>query len=267
MKKKQRDASRMQLGMMNHPAADPVKEIMKAKKMGFDFLDLTLEPPATGVEKFDQNVIRKALDKTGLGVVGHTGWHLDGHAAYPEVRQGVLDSLIWAAKHFSALGAKTVTYHIQGAIAKYIGLEHAITGQIEVLSRYQDILDSMGMTCVLEHTHGRAQQFEILDRLFDKVPNLGFHLDIGHANLSEDGTNRTGEFIRKYGKRLMHVHISDNRGFHDDHLPLGVGTIDWAREIGHLKKIRYNRTITLEVFSTDDDYLAVSLAKTRKWIA
>lgn len=255
------------LGMMNHPAVDTIKEIYKAKKMGFDFLDLTLEPPCAGVESFNLSAVEKALDKTGLGVVGHTGWHLDGHAAYPEVRQGVLESLVWAANHFSALGAKTVTYHIQGALARYIGLKHAIKGQIEVLSRFQDILDTMGMTCVLEHTHGRPEQFEILDAIFDKVDGLGFHLDIGHANLSADGTNKTGEFVRRYKKRLLHVHISDNKGVHDEHLPLGVGSVNWPKEIGVLLKADYARTVTLEVFSTDDDYLALSLKKARKWFA
>jgi len=99
------------------------------------------------------------------------------------------------------------------------------------------------------------------------VDGLGFHLDIGHANLSSDGTNKTAEFVRRYKKRLLHVHISDNKGFHDDHLPLGVGSVDWAKEIGVLLKADYARTVTLEVFSTDDDYLALSLKKARKWFA
>lgn len=252
--------------MMNHPAADPVKEIEKAAKMGFDFLDLTLEPPGAGVESYDPAAVRQALKKHKLQVVGHTGWHLDGNAAYPEVRQGVLESLRWAARHFHDLGVETITYHIHGAVARYIGLKHAIKGQVEVLKRYQDELDKLKMTCVLEHTNGRNEQFEILDAIFDKVPNLGFHLDIGHANLSDGAGNRTKEFVKRYGKRLMHVHISDNRGERDEHLPLGVGTINWATELGHLKKIGYKRTITLEVFSTDDDYLAISLEKTRKWL-
>ena len=32
-----------------------------------------------------------------VGVVGHTGWHLPGNAAYPEVRRAVTESLAWAA--------------------------------------------------------------------------------------------------------------------------------------------------------------------------
>lgn len=251
-------------GMMNHPARDPVAEIHTAKKMGFDFVDLTLEPPGAGYETFRLEPVRRAFEKTGLGVVGHTGWHLHGNAAYPEVRRGVAESLMWAARHFASLGAKTMTYHIHGAVAKYMGLEPAIHAQIEMLRGVSEEAGRIGVQVVLEHFHGRADQFETLDALFAKVPALGFHLDIGHANLS-GGANVTKEFCRKYGRRLMHVHISDNRGDFDAHMPLGAGTIDWPAEIGHLKRIGYRRTVTLEVFSQDLEYLAVSLRKARSW--
>ncbi|MEK8022600.1 MAG: sugar phosphate isomerase/epimerase family protein [Candidatus Hydrogenedentota bacterium] len=251
-------------GMMNHPALDPVPEILKAKKMGFDFVDLTLEPPGAGFETFKLAPVQRAFDKTGLGIVGHTGWHLHGNAAYPEVRRGVAESLLWAARHFSTLGAKTMTYHIHAAVAKYIGLQAAIDAQVETLRYVSEEAGAMGVQIVLEHFHGRPDQFETLDALFDKVPALGFHLDIGHANLS-GRENVTNEFCRRYGKRLMHVHISDNRGDVDAHMPLGAGTIDWPTEIGHLKKMGYKRTVTLEVFSSDAEYVAVSLRKARAW--
>lgn len=262
---KKNSIRRVSLGMMNHPAEDPAREIMKAKRFGFDYIDLTLEPPGAGVETFDLRSVSKALKRTGLGVVGHTGWHLPGQAAYPEVRDGVVASLGWAARHFAALGATMMTYHIHGAAARYIGLAAGIKAQAEVLGAAAAAAEKLGLTIVLEHTSGRDDQFQILDQLFKSVPSLGFHLDLGHANLTDGGPNRLPEFLKRYGRRLRHVHFSDNRGRGDDHLPLGVGTIDWVDSIRRLKRLGYAGTVTLEVFAADEDYLLLSLKKAREW--
>lgn len=256
---------RILFGMMNHPARDPVAEILVAKAMGFDFIDLTLEPPMAGAETFRIAPVRQALKKTGLKVVGHTGWHLPGNAAFPEVRRGTVESLLWAARIFSNLGAATMTYHIQGAVAGYIGLDAAIDSQVEVLKAATARCRPLGVRIVCEHISARAEQFTILDALFRRVPSLGFHLDVGHANLTSGEPNATRKFLSRYGSRLLHVHLSDNRGGHDEHMPLGAGRIDWPREIGYLKKAGYDRTVTLEVFSEDQDYLALSLKKAQGW--
>lgn len=256
---------RMNFGMMNHPAALLENEIHSAQALGFDFLDLTLEPPETGTEKFGVTKARAALEKTGLFVVGHTGWHLPGNAAYPEVRRGVTESLVWAARHFGSLGAGTMTYHIHGAFAKYSGLAAAIRAQTEVLKPVIEIAGELGITVVLEHINAFPEQFEILDGLFEKLDALGFHLDVGHANLSPNRENQTEKFLKKYGSRLKHVHVSDNRGKNDDHLPLGVGTVDWTRIAALLKEFGYIGTMTLEVFSADTEYVSVSLKKAKSW--
>ena len=253
--------------MMNNPSKPLVDEILLARDLGFDYLDLTLEPPATGSEGFNRERARKALAKAGLPVVGHTGWHLPGNAAYPEVRQGVVASLSWALEHFAALGARTMTYHIQGAVARYVGIEAAIAAQAEVLAAVAVRAEKRGMTVVLEHTSAWPEQFRILDELFRRVPALGFHLDVGHANLAPDRKHHTAEFIRRYGRRLCHVHFSDNRGAGDDHLPLGVGTVPWPEVVRILRRRGYSAGVTLETFSADHDYLRLSLEKARAWFA
>ena len=43
----------MQIGVMNHPARDPVAEIDWIGKNGFEFVDFTLEPPAAAPDQID----------------------------------------------------------------------------------------------------------------------------------------------------------------------------------------------------------------------
>ena len=61
--------------------------------------------------------------------------------------------------------------------------------------------------------------------------------------------------------RIGHVHASDNSSRDDEHLPVGVGTIDFPEFVKALKGIGYDDTITLEVFSRDRDYLRISREK------
>ncbi len=97
-----------------------------------------------------------------------------------------------------------------------------------------------------------------LSELLDAIPELGLHLDIGHANLLVD-SNTTDELLAAYGKRLRHVHLHDNKGGNADlHLPLGAGTLETAHYIRSLQSAGYDGTITLEVFTPDRRYLASS---------
>ena len=69
------------------------------------------------------------------------------------------------------------------------------------------------------------------------------------------------DFIGTFSDRIGHVHVSDNFGKEDNHLPIGTGTIDFPKIIKALKDIGYDDTLTLEVFSRDRDYLRISREK------
>jgi sugar phosphate isomerase/epimerase len=62
----------------------------------------------------------------------------------------------------------------------------------------------------------------------------------------------------------VHVHVSDNKRVNDDHLPLGVGTIDWPEQLGLLKASGYDGTITVEVFTPDRTFVVDSAERVRR---
>ena len=112
-----------------------------------------------------------------------------------------------------------------------------------------------------------ANQLELIDSILGNVPLLRFHLDSGHAKL-ERGQDRWNEYIDRFGPKLAHVHLSDNDGTADQHLPLGAvprSTTDWPPHIRKLKASGYDGTITLEVFAPERDHLLLSRDLVRKW--
>ena len=69
---------------------------------------------------------------------------------------------------------------------------------------------------------------------------------------------RALKFINCFRGRLGHVHISDNSGKRDDHLPVGEGNFDFKRFVSELKKSGYDNTITLEIFTDNRADLVLS---------
>src|SRR5260370_10716580 len=80
----------MKIGVMTHPARNPLEEIEWIGKHGFDFVDFTLEPPAADPEKIDAKAVRVALDRYGLGVVAHTAWFLPFGSPFASLREPCL---------------------------------------------------------------------------------------------------------------------------------------------------------------------------------
>jgi sugar phosphate isomerase/epimerase len=115
-----------------------------------------------------------------------------------------------------------------------------------------------GIGIMVENLPGDFNTAKELGELLDPLPDLGLHLDIGHANLLVLHST-VEELLLAYGSRLRHVHLHDNKGGSADlHLPLGTGTVDVRGAVGLLKRLGYDGTITLEVFTPDPHHLAYS---------
>jgi len=93
-----------------------------------------------------------------------------------------------------------------------------------------------------------------LDHLFDKFKDIELLLDLGHANMGKKPLH--DYYFRKFKDRIGHIHMHDNDGSHDQHLPIGKGTINWKKIVRHLKRINYDNTITFEVFDRRVDSTA-----------
>src|SRR5919202_862515 len=69
---------------MNNPFRPLADEVRRIAAAGFDFVDLTLEPPGSWPAVVEE--VRSLLGETGLDVVGHTAWYLPIASPFPELR-------------------------------------------------------------------------------------------------------------------------------------------------------------------------------------
>ncbi len=106
--------------------------------------------------------------------------------------------------------------------------EMAWRQNIEGLRAICDFADDFGIKIGVENMVNMQfilgkQPGEILGMIESlERENVGLALDLGHANTN----GLVNEFLADLGM-VVHVHLHDNKGKHDEHLELGKGNIKW----------------------------------------
>lgn len=254
----------MQIGAMNHPARPLKEELAWMGRLGLDFVDLTLEPPVAASWQVGADEVRVWLEEHGLGVVGHTAYYLPIGSSFESLRRAAIDELRRCLETFAAVGARWMNVH-PDAHAPFCEDRTIIERNLDSLGRLVDFARGTGVGVMVENVPGRFNTAPQLSDLLDPLPGLGLHLDVGHCNLRVE-RNTMESILQRFGDRLAHVHLHDNRGGdHDLHLALGMGNIDLRQCVRVLKKSGYDATITLEVFSPDPHFFEYSRDRLREW--
>lgn len=86
---------------------------------------------------------------------------------------------------------------------------------------------------------------------------VGTCLDTGHAHLARE----MSMVIQKLSGHLKMVHVNDNNGHRDDHLPPGDGSIDWPWVVSDLRRTHFNGVLVLELAGGEKESVATILAR------
>ncbi len=258
----------MQYGAMNFPILPVVDEIKAVAKMGFDYLELTLDPPEAHHEQVfkQKEEILGALADHGLGLVCHLPTFLYLTDMAPRIREASLLEMHDALKAAAALNPRKVVLH-----PPYIGglgplvMDRSMAIAMDSLEAVVSEAERLGLCMCIENMFpkypGWIEPKDFVP-VMERFPSLRMTLDFGHANVESKRGDRILAFMEAFKDRIGHIHISDNLGKGDDHLPVGAGTIDFKKMLRALKTIGYDDTATLEIFSPDRRHLEIS----RDWI-
>jgi sugar phosphate isomerase/epimerase len=119
---------------------------------------------------------------------------------------------------------------------------------VDIMQKACDIAAKFGITVYTENlsTHYLTTTAEELLQYLQDVDrkNCKVVFDVGHCYHS--GLNVPDE-VRKLGQVLEHLHIHDNHGVKDEHLPLGGGTLNVEAFAGALAEIDYKGIYMFEL--------------------
>jgi len=117
-----------------------------------------------------------------------------------------------------------------------------------------------GTVIALENVYEKKP--DILRRLFEilSCDHLCFCFDTGHFNVFSRAP--LGDWMEQIGPYIGHLHLHDNSGRFDEHLPVGEATFPFRELAAAIKTLRRKPTITLEAHA--QDHLWRSLENVRK---
>ena len=257
----------MLYGAMNFPVKPVLQELESLALLGFDFLELVMDPLAAHYAAIrDQKAeLLAALDRHKLQLVCHLPTFVSLADLTDSIRQASLTEVLKALETAASLAVEKVVAHPavisgMGALVPELSRRYAFESLAAIASRAADL----GICLCLENMFPRSRfgvEVDEFKDFFNRFPTLRLTLDTGHAHIGSPRGKRVMRYIEAFADRIGHIHVSDNFGKEDNHLPIGSGTIPFTKIVTALKKIGYDGTVTFEVFTADREYLRLSREK------
>jgi sugar phosphate isomerase/epimerase len=247
-------------GMAHHRLTDAIELLAEE---GYQSVAITLD--AGALDPYDDPstlarqvaIVRSTLDRFGLARVVETGARyllnprlkhdptlMDPDPRRRAVRTEFLCKAIDLAK---ALGAECVSLW-SGRLAESISEDQAMNRLTAALQPVLRHCETVGIPLAFEPEPGMfIDTMRRFDQLDQKINHPFFHLtlDLGHLHCIED--DPVEDHLRRWGPRIVNIHIEDMvRGVHE-HLMFGAGTMNFHPIFDCLKSIRYDKSIHVEL--------------------
>ena len=257
----------MLYGAMNFPIRPLLRELEEIGKLGFDYLELTMDPPEAHHRMIFQKrkALLNGLDRFHMGLICHLPTFVYTADLTETLREASLKETLASLDVAAELRPLKVVVHPSyigglGFLVMDRSRQYAQRSLDAIVERAKDLELPLCIENLFPISHSLVNPEDFVE-VFDTFPMLKLTLDIGHAYIGENGSENTLDFIERFSDRIYHIHASDNFGKGDDHLPVGTGVIDFPKIVKALADIGYNDTVTFEVFSRDRDYLRISREK------
>ena len=246
----------------------PERSLRLVKEAGFDAMDYPLYfererrklDLGEGSEDLGRCLaVRRIADDLGV-VIGQTHAPFGYRADDGSTTEGILDVYRRAAEATALLGAKYMVVHpVKFENCKFdYRREECFDLNVELFSRLTPHLKECGVTALLENMFIKdeiEEYYRLVPTIYSSGEELarakdvlgdafGVCLDSGHAFITKEDIPA---MVRTIGDRLLAVHLHDNTGERDDHLPPYFGKMPTDDLISALKEIGYKGNVNFEV--------------------
>ena len=215
-------------------------DLRRLREVGYKLIDMR---PDT----FEEPELGSAAKELGLGV-SCMSIHFDADTLHSEDSRSVESALGVVGRSCElgvSLGA-TVAYVVPGQDSS----EAALAKYGEALVKAAERAKAAGSRLCVEHFPGLSLPTALGTLKFLEAighPNLYLLLDLGHLQISNEDPV---EVIECASERLGYVHLDDNDGKGDLHLPLLQGVMleaDLERTVAALHAVGYEDAVSLEL--------------------
>ncbi|MBN1431943.1 MAG: sugar phosphate isomerase/epimerase [Methanomicrobiaceae archaeon] len=206
------------------------------EETGYDGWEISAEGNFRLDNRESLNSIKEVLETTGLKATVHAPFSDLNLASfnYPIYKESIRQ--LCECIRFSSEITEYVTVHpgYMSPEAKLVP-DKVWSLHKEALAEIGKLAEEYGVRVGLENMPAIPGFLCIYpDELFGMIhgiDNVGATVDVGHANTAGE----LKSFLARIGE-AAHLHLHDNNGEHDDHLPLGQGNIDWEMVFDRVSK-------------------------------
>ena len=221
---------------------------------GFSMIEVVFSPPHLDYRN-PQAVQEAAARIDALGLEAYS-FHapfaddIDISSLEPTRREHALAEILRAVEAAASLGVHYFVIHPgpeNGDIPSREERMLRIENVCSILERVAARCSEVGIQCVLENKLPHLMFGQSADLLWIltclKGNRVGACLDTGHAHLAGE----LYPLVHKMAPYLRLLHVHDNKGHGDDHLPPGDGRIDWTALLKELAAVNFTGAFILEL--------------------
>ncbi|MDD5712920.1 MAG: sugar phosphate isomerase/epimerase [Smithellaceae bacterium] len=205
------------------------------------------------------------LLQTGLSMTFHAPFmDLRPGAVDPRIHQVTIDRLKEVFDLVPYFHPRTVVCHPSFDERYYVSTESLwLERSVETWRYFMTLAEQMDTIITLENTYETEPRQ--IRALFDEIGDnkrLRFCFDTGHFNCFARSSLQ--DWMVELGPFLGQLHIHDNNGRTDEHLPIGEGTFPFREFFRMLKESSLTPLITIEAHSEEALWrMLTNLAKER----
>jgi len=244
----------MILGMADYPSLEGSLEdfLNFASKLRIRVLELKLDrlELLLALSKTDKLLEIKNLSNSYDFKYFVHGPNIDTNlASVNPLLRSVFKKTIFKVVNFAtALNAELFVSHVGRLSRDYPQklVKKAMRNATDSLRKMNQLSNDLGIIFTIENDH-KSNDYVLAgypEQINYFIENVGCKLtfDVGHANT----IGKIEDFTKLLDRFIINVHLHDNDGKADEHLPIGKGNIDFVRLFRNMKDWRSKKPLIIE---------------------
>jgi len=252
------------VGVASYPDLSLSNLFRQSKNLDVDFIEIIMEGEyhreklANKISEFD------LLMDDEISLIVHLPFGgLDVGSPFHHVRNGAIQELKKNIELASEFGAEKAVFHADTFVRPEIwDKETILSGLLQSIQELNSFAIRHDIELGIENVPSPFITVSDFPLLFDET-TINATLDTGHARVNQVNHETVTRLLETHGDRFTHFHLNDTRGASDDHLPVGMGTTDFASLFRSLPN-DWNGSMTVEAITTDFDYMAAGVEHLRE---